>query len=291
MLDSAVNIANIGAGAGLYLPWAYKELRIFGTMPAKIYCYLRGKGKTGAKAETATFDITLTDEQGMVFVAIRDYTIKKVPEMELKSGSYAGQGSLYHEIVWVPVDRSEKRPDPETGTVLLFKDRGGIGEQIGKALQNSGRAVIEVEFGPAFRKISENQYLIGGASDDYASLMNAVKEKGFSQIIHLCSVEGQEIPEDLAGLKKAQRMGVFSLFYLTRALIGSKIKGQIKLALIADNANEVTKQEEIIHPHHAAFFGLGKVVGQEYEQLKCRCLDIDGQTTAEEIIAEIEAAD
>ncbi|MCP4151557.1 MAG: KR domain-containing protein, partial [bacterium] len=60
-----------------YLPFSYKKLKIYGTMPATLYSYYKDTGDITEQTakETRTFDILITDEEGNVRVEIREYTI------------------------------------------------------------------------------------------------------------------------------------------------------------------------------------------------------------------------
>jgi hypothetical protein len=85
-------------------------------------------------------------------------------------------------------------------------------------------------------------------------------------------------------LEAAQSGGIESLFYLFRAFAGYNSWEAIDLVLIADYANEVTEAEESLNPASAAFFGLGKTVSCENPMLRCRAIDIDHYTDADQIV-------
>ncbi|MCP4147508.1 MAG: hypothetical protein GY757_07140, partial [bacterium] len=65
-----------------YLPFSYKSLKIYKTVPSTLYSYYKDVdtlSEQGTK-ETRTFDILITDEEGNVCVEIREYTILIVSE-------------------------------------------------------------------------------------------------------------------------------------------------------------------------------------------------------------------
>ena len=93
---------------------------------------------------------------------------------------------------------------------------------------------------------------------------------------------GQKVKE------QSQRMGVYSLFYLSRAIINLKLK-DIDITVVSNCVNNVTGQEERINPENASFFGIGNVIEHESPEIRCRCIDIDASTRAEDIIPKLYA--
>ncbi len=287
MMDMAVNIASQSIGEGLYLPFSYGSLKLYGAMPQTIYSYLRRKDVTSENLETISFDIALMDTDGNVFAAIEDYRIKKVHQVNLKFGKSAGQEKFYHQINWVTQELEEEKRDLTSKNILIFKDERGIAEEIAEKLKAKGNRVVEVDFGQEYRKIDENHYTISGLEEDYDRLLSEIKEVGLTHILHLDTITSLQEVDDFETLQELQKRGIYSLFYLTRALSRNKFNEEIELVLISDYVTEVTGLEERIHPTHAALVGLGKVVGQEHPNIRCRCIDIDVEMNGIAILSEL----
>jgi len=287
MMDYAVNPINSGFGEGSYLPLSYKSIKIFGSTPSSFYSCLKRKHKAKETYETITFDIKLADENGNVFIEIEDYTIKKFNGSELRLSEHENGGGMLYETGWVIGQPGDYKGLYTNSSVLVLKGAGTLSDRITEAVRNNGAGIIEVRGGECFKKISERSFIIGDREEDYSCLIKEIKDLGITQIIHLMTVNGDNGVHAIDGLEKKKKEGIYSLFYLTRALIENKIRDRIEIVLVSEYANEVDKSEEIINPHNAALFGLGKVVGQEYRQLKCRCIDIDIHTDADRIAKEI----
>ncbi|MCU0285841.1 MAG: SDR family NAD(P)-dependent oxidoreductase, partial [Acidobacteria bacterium] len=183
----------------------------------------------------------------------------------------------------------------------IIKDREGLGEKIAGILKGHGTPVIEVEVlpGAGFRELAGNKYQVSGRQEDYENMLTAVGK--FRQVIHLQSInfqdtENTESINPAAKLEKQLEYGVYSLFYLVRALqshagrpgrtVGT---GSIDILLISNSVHEVTQLERCLHPGNATLFGLGKVVNMEDINLRCRAVDIDEETGLENLITEINA--
>jgi iturin family lipopeptide synthetase A len=277
---------------GMRLPLMYKRMTIHDRMPANFYCHVRRKDPGNGNLETILLDATLFDESGHVFIEIEDYSLKRVRDGELKFTQPGGE-TFYYGFAWLPAElKAVDASVTEDSAILVFKDESGIAGPIIQELQARGRELIEVETGSGYEQITEHQYRIHGDEADYQQLMETLQGKKISQILHFMSIGKELGPETdlgsgLVDLEQQQFKGLFSLFYLTRVLSGFNYQHPIDLVLIADNVNAVTREEDRINPVAGAFFGLGKTVFSENEQLKCRAIDIDRYTAPDKIIAEL----
>lgn len=291
LMDCAVNIAICSIGQGLYLPFSYKKLKIYRPMPAKIYSYLRNKDKVEKSDEIASFDIHLTDIDGNTFLEIEGYHIKKVHEDGLIGQTTPGE-NIYHEIAWIscPLENETHTRAPQ-GITLVLGEKTGIREKLCQRLQDDGQQVVEVEWGNEWQEIDRDKFIISGTPGDYQKLIAVLNPGQLTQILHLFTLSptnNNEIP-DLHQFKEQQKKGLYSLFYLTRAIIDNKIRNQLDVVLISNCAHRVTGEETGINPLNAALFGLGKVVRAEYPHISCRCVDIDEHTPVDSISREISA--
>ncbi|WP_460641035.1 polyketide synthase dehydratase domain-containing protein, partial [Lacrimispora brassicae] len=285
LMDGAMNAAIRMIGNGLYLPWNYQSIKCYARLPAKCYSYLRRKDHGGAHSEAAVFDITVVDEQGFVLVEAAGYTIKKVNDA-YRHFRQAEVPEGYYHMTWRPQEIEQPVCSDSGGPVLVFTGRAEQGARLIQQLRNQMESVIEVQSGDNYQKIDDNHYLIGGKEQDYHDLMANFITLGLRRIIHLQSINQEEVKTEQEW-QEAQQNGVMSLFYLTRALLANRIKEEVDIVLIANEVYEVSKAEPRLNPQPAALFGLGKVVGQEYPKFQCRCIDIDDQTKVDEILREL----
>jgi len=200
----------------------------------------------------------------------------------------------YYTFDWKPQELlSTGNPIlPTEGVCLLLKDRKGMAETISRGLQERGVPVVEVEVIPGsdFQKPGENKYRVSGSQADYQRLLAETALENLRQVIHLGSIHGNEEITSAAELEKQLEAGVYSLFYLVRALqVRGSYREGIDIVLISDFVHEVTRQEQGIHPGNAVLFGLGKVVNIEDFNLRCRTVDIDDNTSPDAVMAEIDA--
>ncbi len=291
LLDNAVNLGIRIFGTGLYLPFTYKKIRIYRQMPQRIYIHLEKKEKLGElqtnQQETATFSITIFTEDGELILEIVDYVIKKVHHAQRKFKELAGKGNSYYQIGWAKIENAVQITEPESeGKVLVFTGETKLSQEIVQTLQVQYSEVIEVELADEYQRLTESRYSISGKAEDYQQLLTDTND-GLQKIIHLFSMVADSEVTSYQRLQELKARGVDSLFYLSKAIVETKIKNQLDLLLVTENVYQITGLEKVINPHNASLVGLGKVVDQELSNVNCSALDIDLQTTPSQIMAEL----
>lgn len=76
------------------------------------------------------------------------------------------------------------------------------------------------------------------------------------------------------------------LRFLIKEIEKREMKQEMRFTVIAPYANSVDGSEESIQPMSAALFGFTKIIEMENLHITCQCVDIDNETTVEEILAE-----
>ncbi len=195
---------------------------------------------------------------------------------------------MFSTALWEEKELTQNTNNPQNGTTLLLNDINGLGKQIAKRLKEYDNEVIEVNFGECFRKISNNEYYISDSIEDLQNLFHDIKLYKLKQIIHLRSIlHYNNKINDERQLKSRLKCGLYSFFNLIKSI--GDLARKLDVVIVSEFFYEITKNEEIIVPENAALVGLGKAVTWEFPELKCRFIDIDGKTDAENIVKEIRA--
>jgi acyl transferase domain-containing protein/acyl carrier protein len=174
------------------------------------------------------------------------------------------------------------------GTILIFKDKLGISDQIIEKLKVQSWEVIEVILGETYSK-NDNQFIIQSVLEDYQRLWSEIKDHNITKIIHLSSLRDKSEITDLDELEDSQRKGVFSLLNMVKVLSNHNLAHEIDLVLVSEYVAAVTSNEKRTHPENATFFALGKTIRMENLYLKCRCIDMDHETSMDLLINEIQS--
>ena len=287
LLDLATSFYHTGERNHLYMPLGYDELHVYGPIPVQCYAYSKQRGEAKANGEIRKKDLVVLDAGGNTLVEIKGFSLKKISNVRAKFRELASGSQHYYEIKWRPAKAGSPDASRAEGSLLLFADEGGLGKQVADLFRRQRRRVIEVEFGVAYKKISDDSYLIRTAEEDHSRLVAEVADQQISQVLHLSSIINKEVVS-LGDLEGALDRGVYSLFHLTRALLRTKSARDVNVLLVSNNVEAVTNGEAAINPTGACLFGLGRVLEHEQEGISCRGCDIDEWATPADIKAELE---
>lgn len=285
LMDCAINTANPDMKNGFYLPFCYKKLKIYGDTPKSFYSYLKRKDILNQNGETAVFDVVFMDDRGNIFVEAQDYTIKKVRIDEFKMENK--YNNVYHQINWVQKEIPKHTPKLQGATALVFKDNVGLAQGVISKLIELGKRVIEVDIGDCFCKLSEDKYSIGSNQEDYTKLLKELALESLPLVIHLSTFDNDFTIENLEQLEESQGRGLYSLYYLVRAMVSNKLVENSTIILISDYAGAEAGTSNRVKPHNASMIGLAKVVKMEHPKLTCRVIDIDKNTTINQLMEEL----
>lgn len=287
LMDVAMNVLIRNIGEGLYLPWSYKSLKSYTPLPDKFYSYIRKKGLQEQGMEVVAFDVTLIGFDGKIITEVEDYLVKKVHEEDFKLGEILNKPNDSYEILWKPQMVNTQNQSLRHQNILVLKDEHQVCNSIMSALSDLSANLIEVTFGSNYLKVSGVKYVVNGTEEDFKRLFSDLNGMEFSQILNFMSLNSSSEISSITELDLALNKGVYTLFNLTKAILKSKITNNIEIISIADYGYEVTKNESVIKPHNASLYGISKVIGNEYSNLICKCIDIDVDTEVKDILAEL----
>lgn len=229
----------------------------------------------------------LYKEQKRNKISLPAYPLERVRYWPKLKTSRGPDESYLYKNYWVQNEIVPAWKSSESNTLMIFKDVTGIGEGIASHFKSEGKTVIEVVYGNERKKINDFKFMIEGTQSDYDWLIKEVWDNYPKQIIHTASLMNDTQARCKDDMERFLKYGVYSLFFLLKALSERSGTENHEIILLSDYASNVTAQQEKVIPHNAALFGLGKVAEQEYLNMKVRCIDIDNKTTCNEIINEI----
>lgn len=197
----------------------------------------------------------------------------------------------YFTFEWIEKANGGERKALKAETLLYIKgpEATSYEEQLIEILKNCCRRWIVAEMGQNFKQLGPDSYVIGPGEEDYLNLIEALQSQGVQHIVHGATL-GLGHPETPEALEAALNAGVYSLFYLTKALVQKGMENNMALSLIGQSVNAV-KGEKTVYPDRASFFGLGKTIVHEHNGMVLKCIDIDEVTSVEQCIEEIFSRD
>nr|WP_285891135.1 SDR family NAD(P)-dependent oxidoreductase [Paenibacillus pasadenensis] len=210
----------------------------------------------------------------------------EIPEYEQEAVETAS-GGLYYGGQWVRQEQMAAMDISQNGPVLMFMDELGLGEKLAERFQRQGAETVKVYLRPQYAKQAGGIYHVSGTVDDYIRLLKDNKGKKWSKIIHMFSMVKAGMAADWDGFNETQRRGVYSLYYLSKAVAQVGLSAAADTVLISDYADAVSGREPRINPWNAPLLTLGKSVRQELSSLVCRAIDIDETTSLDTLMREL----
>ncbi|QKH04694.1 SDR family NAD(P)-dependent oxidoreductase (plasmid) [Bacillus cereus] len=245
---------------GTYLPFAVGEVELFSPLPTECYVYVNECMTTDT--DIYKFDICITDLNGKVLVRISDFSVRllQANEKNLPNDIY---DVLYYENQWQPSEiKFISNKNSFSGQVLLFDT------EIDTKLY-SDLNVIRVKQGNAYAELDGGIFTINPTNKrDYHILIETLINRGIQpdRIIHLWSETFFDTSETL--LQMQLDRSVYSLFYLSQALMKQSPRHKIELAYVYVTNGDV-------QPIHAAVSGFTKSLHQENPQFVSKTIEVD----------------
>ncbi|MFE9638129.1 SDR family NAD(P)-dependent oxidoreductase [Nocardiopsis alba] len=262
LLDTLINAANgLYDDERLYLPLSYGELTVHGPLPARVLAHFR-KRPTSVEGRLYAFDVTVTDPDGRVVLAVDNYCVKSAVGLDLGGSGGYGHVQGYRKAS-PPVEVGTG--DAPTGTVLLCGDFGPMLDDLTDELRSAGHDHLHVADTAAVDRIDEGRafafaILAGVPEDDGTPLAERAVEP-VERTVSLLKGLAARRPELGAGLLAVTRSAL--------AVTG----------------------EESVDPGQAGVLGLTRIAALEYRALGIRCVDIDEHTPPKALITEARATD
>lgn len=206
---------------------------------------------------------------------------------EIPDTGAATASETFFSMVWRERPLADKEPNPAvSGAVMIVSDGGDLAESLGSIWEGDGRRVVRVRTTCCDAPYDPRFIDVDGSEDGYRRLFCEIDWRSISQIVYIPEIAPPAARDEME-LEQQLEGGVYGLFRLLKAVLPQYAEQELEVVLIGSHANSVSGRESELWPHHAAMYGLGKVVGKENPLVTCRCLDIDGTTGAETIAAEL----
>lgn len=193
----------------------------------------------------------------------------------------------------IPVVKGEK------GVWLVFSDRGGVAERLMGALRGCGSTCVEVTPGEGFQRGNGDNFQISpGSLQDMEKLLRFVVESYPSEwrgAIHLWSLDAAPAGE-ISGpsLRRAEALGCHSVLHFVQTLSQMNQERAARLVLVTKNAQPIANQNEPLAVAQSPLLGLGRVIANEFPDLRLKMVDLASDHSPDEInslLAEIRSED
>ena len=199
-----------------------------------------------------------------------------IPKVKHK-GNY---NQMFYQPIWVsqaPECKTQKNFKQEK-SFLVFTNGDQLVTEFIENMKKKRLNVIEVHMGSQFEKKDKNSYTISNESDKFKQLFQKLAIEKIGYIVY--GVVSTEEESDNYSI-----IGLFHLAKIMQQFVGNRVE----FILFTKNAYRVDNKETFIQPINAALIGLIKTMKWELPNLRFRCIDMDDEILAKDIISEIQS--
>ncbi len=171
----------------------------------------------------------------------------------------------------------------ESRAWLVFADEGiagrpSAGAALALELRKRGDRVIQVRHGADFRPFDGSGFAIrAGNSDDMKRLMDGVSKEAphLARVVHLWSLD-METTEAMTSdaLKSSAQLGCVGALQLVQAIAATDGLVLDSLWLITRAAQPLENRADTLEVAQSPLWGFGRVAMTEYQNLRCRLVDL-----------------
>jgi len=268
--------SDMGSFNGAYLPFSIGEIEIFEKLQHRVYAYIQlNNGQNQDTNEIKRFDLKVIDEDGKELIRIKNFAVKA---FSLSSSKLESTGENTAKVICYQFKWTEKEIDADKTIgglqrLLVFDDDRELFNTI-KQLKDTkygkfSKAMLVMP-GDTFKSLGEGIYTTNPAKqDDYRMLIEELETNDImpTEIIHFWGqTRNYESSEEIS---ECLERGIFSMIYLTRALMKCRLKNKIKLLYAA------REKDGVINPFNSGMAGFLKTVALENPMLDYKIAAFD----------------
>ena len=290
-LQSTIGIREGNSNKCKYLPFSLKEIEIIKATEETCYVYIK-RIKTNGD-EIKKYDIDICNEHGEILVRIKEFVAKKIDLSQLQDLEQKKKGELvelnfneasasnYYKFIWESAELIDDGQKNGKDSVLILDRHSGVYAEYKK--QNKDAKVILVKPGKKYQQINEYEYEINGREEaDYKKIVELMKENDVKNVVHLWNYNEKIINlSNKIQITGVLNTGVYSIFQLSKAMLGLKLTGGIKLLYVSHESLES------IQPYNSAISGFNKTIIQENPKYSYHSIRIDTKDIAANELYEI----
>lgn len=278
MLDDAIYSAlQIFAGGQLFLPFSYRNMKIYRNIPKHFFSILK-KDKINNNSEIISGEFVLADIEGNVIAEIEECSLKKVMNLN----EYVS--NTFHAIKWIETESNTAPVVKKDNTIVIFDGANEISKELYDTLYPDNKVYL-VSFGKdGYKKHDDNLFEIVGTEDDYLRLIDDIGGQ-VNVVYQVSNVDYSFKQFELSDCKEKLNRGLYSLLGFSKALMEKKCVN-VEYVLITNDSYKVTGTENSYNPFNASFLALAKSTISEFIGYEYRCIDIDEATDINVVVDE-----
>lgn len=250
LMDMGLNVASLTNGER-YLPLLFEKVKIFGATPQRFYSVAHFNEKQIGE-ETITYDVELVDEQGNVFVQVKNYHMKKVHEFK----KILGYPEHFSNIRWIECKDLEQVELQETKVQVISLKNSRLLENSIEILKRQNHDVRSTIITNMEQKV-------------FDELADEMERENINRILFAVCPGNEYIPEN----NEQDKSVLKALFYFTKSFSKTRIK-DMKMLLLGFSDFIGMEKNMLLNAYNHAAYTMCKSINQEKYAFQIKCIDI-----------------
>jgi acyl transferase domain-containing protein/NADPH:quinone reductase-like Zn-dependent oxidoreductase/NAD(P)-dependent dehydrogenase (short-subunit alcohol dehydrogenase family)/acyl carrier protein len=281
----------------LFMPLGVESFRLFAPALGKLWSVATVEVGAEVHRETIKAQIQILDEQGRLIAELRGMSFKRADRATLERALQRSVEPWLYEMAWIPLDEPKAQTDPDSGERpgiatarrwLILADHGGQGEQLAERLTARGDHCVLAFAGHGTNGPSNEGPVLDPKSpedlDQFVSRQTGETKAPLDGVLYLWPLDATPVDQlDETGVEREVQSWCGGALHLVQALARHPGTHPPRLWFCTRGAQKVTDADKALSPIVATVWGLGKVVPLEHPELRCVRLDLDPNSTANEI--------
>lgn len=270
--QTVIGLLSQGNGAHsekLFLPMGIEELEILGELPETCFAYatVADSGRQ-LHAEVKKFHIRLLDIEGNPLVSIKNFCVKAIQEPPAWDDN---PPQYYYHFLWKKAESTIATTEIKNlQTILLLDTDGDLRDALEQLLkdQNLAIKIILVTADERFQQKGASHFSLNPEeSENYGEFIKVLGLDPESRIGIIHNWSKSRVGRAPAALGRRLAHGFYSVFFLTQALMASRLQNKVDLIYVYPLQTDMA-------PHWAAMSGLVKTIYQENPNYRYKTLTL-----------------
>jgi acyl transferase domain-containing protein/acyl carrier protein len=190
----------------------------------------------------------------------------------------ADVGTWFYSPVWRPWTVPPSSGTRSKERWVLFRGDDRSADELETALRAAVRELVVVRQYSQYVRLGARDYRIrADAPADHDALVESVLADGtIDGVVHASTLRGMSDGGPLDRLD-AEQTGLHGLMSLMQAIGRMNVTDPLRLIIVTNNTQEVAAGD-LLRPEQASLKAAAKVIPQEYPNVTCTHVDLDGRT-------------
>ena len=257
-----------------FIPFNIEEVRFY-QRPRSFKLQAHIQVHPESNAEQVVGDIQLCEESGDIIAEFLGFAGRKAGRAGFLGTAQTVLAEDFYSIAWQPMplpgaeEGAPYKRGNEAGTWLILADQEGVGSALARQLEAHSISAVLARPGSGYEMNGIGNYLLNPVcAEDFQQLFADMEDTRPSHIVYLWNLDGCT-----ADLVRAQELACAGVLHLVQALSAKNWDGSPALYLVSRRGQALGAGD--LRVEQSLIAGLGRVIGLEFPEMHCVCLDLD----------------